>query len=171
MIVMGVDPGSHATGFGVVDVVGSRMRFVDAGTIRAAKTDDLSQRLRTIHEALVDVVRANSPAVMAVEDVFNARNPRSSLILGQARGVALLAGSLNDIPIAEYAPREVKMALTGNGAATKEQLRWMVTRLLALPQPPKSLDASDALGVAMCHAMRSGTPAALRAAGPGKETT
>jgi crossover junction endodeoxyribonuclease RuvC len=171
MIVLGVDPGSHATGYGVVDVDGSRLRFVDAGTIRAAKSDDLARRLRTIHEALVDVVESNSPTVMAVENVFNARNPRSSLILGQARGAALLAGSLNDIPVAEYAPREVKMALTGNGAATKEQLRWMVTRLLALPQPPKSLDASDALGVALCHAMRSGAPVALRGAVPGKETT
>lgn len=171
MIVLGVDPGSHATGYGVVDVAGSRLRFIDAGTIRAARSDDLALRLRTIHEALVDVLRANPPAVMAVENVFNARNPRSSLILGQARGAALLAGSLNDIPIAEYAPREIKMAVTGNGAATKEQLRWMVTRLLALPQPPKSLDASDALGVAICHAMRSGGASALRAAATGKEST
>lgn len=169
MIVLGVDPGSHATGYGVVAADGSRLRFLDAGTIRAKKSDDLPRRLRTIHEALVEVIGRSCPTVMSVENVFNARNPRSSLILGQARGAVLLAGALHDIPIAEYAPREVKMALTGNGAATKEQLRWMVTRLLALPQPPKSLDASDALGLALCHAMRSGGPLALRASGQGGE--
>ena len=157
MIILGVDPGSHATGYGVIDVNGGRMSCLDAGTIRATKGDDLSSRLRTIHEALLEIITANDPDEMAVEDVFIAKNARSSLILGHARGAILLAGSLQSIPIAEYAPREVKMAVTGNGAAAKEQLRWMVTRLLSLPKEPSSLDTSDALSVAVCHAMRSGS--------------
>ncbi len=158
MIILGVDPGSHATGFGVVEADGSRLRFRDAGTVRARRSDPLPMRLRTIHEALLEVIDAEAPTVMAVENVFSARNPRSSLVLGQARGAVLLAGALRDIPVAEYAPREVKMALTGTGAAAKEQLRFMVTRLLSLPRPPASLDASDALGVALCHAMRDAGP-------------
>jgi len=155
VIILGVDPGSHATGYGVIEVGGGRMSCLDAGTIRAIKGDDLPARLRTIHEALLEIVTAHDPQEMAVEDVFIAKNARSSLILGHARGAALLAGSLSGLSIFEYAPREVKMAVAGNGAATKEQLRWMVTRLLSLPKEPSSLDTSDALGVAVCHAMRS----------------
>jgi len=156
VIILGVDPGSHTTGYGIIEARGSRLRCLDAGAIRTPRDSELCLRLRIIHETLVGLIIEYVPEVMAVEDVFIARNARSSLILGQARGAVLLAGSLHDIPVAEYAPREVKMAVTGNGAAVKEQLRWMVTRLLSLPTEPASLDASDALGVAVCHAMRSG---------------
>lgn len=165
MIILGVDPGSHATGYGVVDAAGGRLRCRDAGTIRAPRTAPLPDRLRVIHEALLEIVDAHGPAVMAVEDVFNARNARSSLILGQARGAVLLAGALRGLEVTAYAPREIKMAVTGNGAAVKEQVRWMVTRLLALPAPPASLDASDALGVALCHALRAAGAAGRMGAG------
>jgi len=156
VLILGIDPGSHATGFGLVAASGNRLRLVDAGTIRAARGQELPLRLRTIHEALVELIVRHRPGVMAVENVFNARNARSSLILGHARGAIVLAAALHDVPVAEYAPGEVKMALAGNGGARKEQVRFMVTRMLGLPRPPASLDASDALGVALCHALRDG---------------
>jgi crossover junction endodeoxyribonuclease RuvC len=163
--ILGIDPGSHVTGYGVIDHVGGRLRLVDAGVVRAPKGGDLTARLRTIHEGVTAIIAEHAPDRMAVEDVFVAKNARSSLVLGHARGVILLAAALRDIPIAEYAPREVKLALTGNGATTKEQVRYMVVRLLALNAEPSSLDVSDALAVALCHAMRSGGPAGLARAG------
>lgn len=165
MIILGVDPGSQATGYGVIQTVAGRLSCLDAGTIRAPRQAPLPDRLRVIHEALLEIIDAHAPEVMAVEDVFNARNARSSLVLGQARGAVLLAGSLRGLPVEAYAPREIKMAITGNGAAVKDQLRWMVTRLLALPQPPASLDASDALGAAVCHALRAAGPCGRMGAG------
>ncbi len=154
MRILGIDPGSRATGFGLVDGAAGRLRLVDAGTVRPGRDLSLPDRLRVIHEALLELVDRHGPAVMAVESVFSARNPRSSLVLGQARGAILLAAALRDVPVAEYAPREVKMAVTGNGAAVKEQVRFMVVRLLGLARPPASLDASDALAVALCHLLR-----------------
>ncbi|MBU0742857.1 crossover junction endodeoxyribonuclease RuvC [bacterium] len=159
MIILGIDPGSRRTGYGVIECRGNRFRYCDAGTIATTPGAGLPLRLRIIHESLVAIIADHAPDVAAIEDVFNARNARSSLILGQARGAAMLAAALRDITVAEYAPREVKMALTGNGAATKEQVRFMVQRLLGLARPPSSTDASDALGVALCYAMRSGSPA------------
>ncbi len=164
MIILGVDPGSHRTGYGLIEVAGSRMRLIDAGTVVIRAKDPLPSRLRVIHEALLEMVDAKRPDVFAIEDVFMARNARSSLILGQARGAALLSAALRDIEVAEYAPREVKLALTGNGAATKEQVGFMVVRLLGLTEPPASMDASDALGIALCHALRRGSPLAGRQA-------
>ena len=160
MIILGIDPGSRRTGYGVIEARGNRFGLIDAGTVEAPRGAELPRRLRVIHEALVSIAADAAPDVAAVEDVFNARNARSSLILGQARGAALLAAALRDIHVAEYAPREVKMALTGNGAATKEQVRFMVQRLLGLAKPPASTDTSDALAIALCHAMRSGSPVA-----------
>ncbi|MBC8426244.1 crossover junction endodeoxyribonuclease RuvC [bacterium] len=158
MIVIGIDPGSRCTGYGVIERRGNRYRLIDAGAVPTSRQADLPARLRVIHEALTEIIEARSPDAAAIEDVFIARNARSSLILGQARGAAMLAAALKDIPVAEYAPREVKMALTGNGAATKEQIRFMVQRLLGLKTAPVSTDASDALGIALCHAMRSAGP-------------
>ena len=153
MIILGVDPGSHATGYGVIST-GPVVRMLGGGVIRAAKAAALSDRLLAIHTELTAVVDRFNPTAMAVEDLFNAKNARSSLILGHARGVILLAGSAAGLAVAEYAPREIKKALTGNGAATKEQVRFMVMRLLCLKDSPP-LDQSDALAVALTHAGRS----------------
>ncbi len=153
MIILGVDPGSHATGYGVIST-GPVVRMLGGGVIRAGKDAQLSDRLLAIHSELTRVIERHGPVSMAVEDLFNAKNARSSLILGHARGVILLAGASAGLPVAEYAPREVKKALTGNGAATKEQVRFMVMRLLALKDSPP-LDQSDALAVALAHAGRS----------------
>ena len=153
MIILGVDPGSHATGYGVIST-GPVVRMLGGGVIRAGKNAPLAERLLTIHTKLTAVIDKFSPMTMAVEDLFNAKNARSSLILGHARGVVLLAGAQAGLDVAEYAPREIKMALTGNGAAAKEQVRAMVMRLLGLKVEPP-LDLSDALAVALAHAGRS----------------
>jgi crossover junction endodeoxyribonuclease RuvC len=153
VIILGVDPGSHATGFGVVRT-GPVARMLAGGVIRTAARDELPARLLAISTALDEVIAANRPDAMAVEDLFNARNPRSALILGHARGVILLAGARAGLPVHAYAPRDVKQALTGNGGATKEQVRFMVMRLLGLAQEPP-LDQSDALAVALAYAGRS----------------
>ena len=153
MIILGVDPGSHATGYGVIST-GPVVRMLTGGVIRTSAKSPLSERLLAIHTGLVAVIDAHEPVQMAVENLFNAKNARSSLILGHARGVILLAGAAADLPVSEYAPREVKQAVTGNGAATKEQLRFMVMRLLQLKEEPP-LDMSDALGVALAHMGRS----------------
>jgi len=154
MIVLGVDPGSHATGYGVI-ATGPVVRMLAGGVIRAARNAPLAERLLAIHTALSEVIAEHGPDAMAVEDLFNAKNPRSSLILGHARGAILLAGAQAGLAVAEYAPREIKLALTGNGAAAKEQVRFMVMRLLALKTEPP-LDQSDALAVALAHAGRAG---------------
>ena len=156
MIVLGVDPGSHATGYGVI-ATGPVARMLAGGVIRAARGAPLPARLLAIHAALTEVIAAHGPDAMAVEDLFNAKNPRSSLILGHARGAVLLAGAQAGLPVAEYAPREVKQALTGSGAAAKEQVRFMVMRLLRLKAEPP-LDQSDALAVALAHAGRTRLP-------------
>ena len=153
MIILGVDPGSHATGFGVIRT-GPVARMLAGGVIRTSSGAPLPERLATIHASLVEVIAAEAPDVMVVESLFNARNPRSALILGHARGVILLAGAQAGLPIHEYAPRDVKKAVTGNGAAAKEQVRFMVMRLLGLREEPP-LDQSDALAAALAYAGRS----------------
>ena len=159
MIVLGVDPGSHATGYGVIET-GPVVRMLGGGVIRCARGAPLPDRLLTIHPELTADIAKFNPMAMAVEDLFNAKNARSSLVLGHARGVILLAGSTAGLPVAEYAPREIKQALTGNGAAAKEQVRFMVMRLLKLKEEPP-LDQSDALAVALAYTNRS------RRMGPG----
>ena len=152
MIVLGVDPGSHATGFGVIST-GPVLRFIEGGVIRTDSKNDLADRLNTIYNQLSDVFSRHDIQAMAVEDLFNAKNARSSLILGHARGVILLTGAQAGLEVASYAPREVKMALTGNGNATKEQVRFMVMRLLGIKKEPP-IDMSDALAVALAHQHR-----------------
>lgn len=147
MIVLGVDPGSHATGFGVINTVPT-VRLLEGGVIRTSSKAPLAQRLHTIHNALSEVFSRHAIEAMAVEDLFNAKNARSSLILGHARGVILLTGAQAGLEVASYAPREVKMAMTGNGNAAKEQVRFMVMRILGLKEEP-AMDMSDALAVAL----------------------
>lgn len=153
MIVLGIDPGSHATGYGVVSTE-PVARMLAGGVIRTSSKATLAERLHQIHQGVSAVLADHEVGAMAVENLFNAKNPRSSLILGHARGVVLLAGAQAGLDVAEYAPREIKMALTGNGAAAKEQVRSMVMRLLGLKEEPP-LDLSDALAVALTHAGRS----------------
>ena len=152
MIVMGVDPGSHTTGFGVI-ATGPVVRFLGGGIFKTRTGDPLADRLLVIHREITAAITEHRPDVLVVENLFNAKNARSSLILGHARGVILLAGAAAGLEVREYAPREIKLALTGNGGAAKEQVRFMVMRLLGLTEEPP-LDQSDALAAALAFAGR-----------------
>ena len=148
--ILGVDPGSQITGYGIIEVVGNRSCYQGSGCIRTPSEQPLPERLKIIFQSLNDVIAAYQPEEMAVEQVFMHRNPDSALKLGQARGVAICAGVLAALPISEYAPRVVKQAVVGSGGASKEQVQHMVCALLNLKPPPPA-DAADALAVALCH--------------------
>ena len=148
-LILGIDPGSRRTGFGIVSVVGNKTSYVTSGVIRLP-TDALPARLKVIFESLSELISEYQPDEMAIEDVFFARDPRAALKLGQARGAAIVAGVQANVPVAEYSARTVKQAVVGNGAANKDQVQHMVVRLLNLSAAPQE-DAADALAVAICH--------------------
>jgi crossover junction endodeoxyribonuclease RuvC len=147
--ILGIDPGSRATGWGVVELAGSRLRRIDGGVIRPPAAP-LAERLAAIFAGLRAAIAASRPEAAAVESVFAARNARSALLLGHARGVALLACELGALACAEYAPMQVKSAVVGFGAAPKDQVQRMIQRLLGLDAVPPT-DEADALAVAICH--------------------
>ncbi|PCJ47447.1 MAG: crossover junction endodeoxyribonuclease RuvC [Moraxellaceae bacterium] len=149
-IVLGIDPGSRITGYGVIEVNGSKSHYVDSGCIRTDTDAELPERLCQIFEGISEVVRLHLPQEVGVEQVFMAKNADSALKLGQARGAAIVACSALRIPIFEYSARQIKQAVVGTGAAQKEQVQLMVCNLLGLNKKPQA-DAADALGVALCH--------------------
>ncbi|RLA85936.1 MAG: crossover junction endodeoxyribonuclease RuvC [Deltaproteobacteria bacterium] len=148
MRVLGVDPGSYRTGYGVVECQQDYYLYITSGIIQGKGA--IEERLREIYEDLCAVIREYSPQALALESPFVARNVKSALRLGQVQGVVLLAASSSALPSFQYSPMEVKVALTGYGRAPKEQVREMVRRLLGL-KDELFLDASDALAVALCH--------------------
>jgi len=154
-VVLGIDPGSRRTGFGVIDVVGASLRYIASGIIRLPEKADLPERLGIIFQGVSEVITTYCPQQMAIEEAFFARDPRAALRLGQARGAAIVAGVNGQLTIAEYSARTVKQAVVGTGAANKEQVQHMVMRLLNLPAAP-SEDAADGLAVAICHAHSAG---------------
>jgi crossover junction endodeoxyribonuclease RuvC len=152
MRVLGVDCGSRITGYGLIEVVGSDYSYVDCGAIRPATRETLAGRLKFIHNALRDVIRAQKPDVAAFESVFFATNAQSALKLGHVRGVSIFTAAEASVPVAEYSALQVKSAVTGYGRAEKAQVQQMVQSLLRLKHAPEPYDASDALAVAICHA-------------------
>jgi crossover junction endodeoxyribonuclease RuvC len=158
LIVLGVDPGTLVTGYGVVARNGGMIRAVAFGTIRNAAADRMPVRLQRIHCALRDLIAEHNPDEFAIESAFYGKNAQSALKLGHARGVSILAAVDREIPTTEYSPREVKKAVVGSGTASKEQVRYMVTRLLEL-ETTLVLDASDALAIAVCHLQHLSRPA------------
>lgn len=150
MRILGIDPGLRITGFGVIDVAGQRLEYVASGCIRTPD-GELAARLKCIVDGLAEVIAAYAPQQSAVEQVFVNVNPKSTLLLGQARGAAICALVLKDLPVAEYTALQVKQAVVGNGHAHKEQVQEMVKRLLHLDGDPQA-DAADALACAICHA-------------------
>jgi crossover junction endodeoxyribonuclease RuvC len=150
MRVMGIDPGSNITGYGIVDERGGAVQHVDNGTIAPKPALPFAERLLEIHRGLTALIAAHRPDAVAVENVFCAKNARSALLLGHARGIALLAAQAAGLPIEEYAPSAIKLALTGSGRADKQQIQKMVRAILSLPEVACE-DASDALAVAICH--------------------
>lgn len=149
MRILGIDPGSRITGYGVIEVTGTKAAYVASGCVRTGN-GSLPERLKAIFEGISEVVATYSPQEMAVEQVFVHKNVDSALKLGQARGAAICAGVMQALPVAEYTPREVKQAIVGTGAAAKEQVQHMVRMLLKLPDLPQA-DAADALALALCH--------------------
>ena len=150
MIILGIDPGSRTTGYGLIDNQPSQIRYIASGYLKI-KGDSLPERLGQIFQQIDAVIAEYSPAHMSIENVFMQRNADSALKLGQARGAAICAGYQAGLEIAEYAPREIKQALVGNGAASKEQVQHMVKRLLGLQKNLQS-DEGDGLAIAICHA-------------------
>ena len=150
MRILGIDPGLRVTGFGVIDKSGQQLAYVTSGRIKTPD-GDLARRLKTILDALGEVIAECKPAQVALEKVFVNVNPSSTLLLGQARGTAICAAVLHGLPVAEYTALQVKQAVVGNGHAQKRQVQEMVRRLLKLTGDP-SPDAADALACAICHA-------------------
>ena len=151
MKIFGIDPGSERTGYGCVETDGRRHHLVACGAITASAGDEFPQRLERIHRELTRLLAACAPDSVAIENLFHAKNARSALKLGHARGVAMLAAVQAGCTIAEYTPAEVKRAVVGYGRAEKPQVQQMVKLLLGLDKAPTPLDASDALAVAICH--------------------
>ncbi|MGH7482332.1 MAG: crossover junction endodeoxyribonuclease RuvC [Longimicrobiales bacterium] len=152
MKVLGVDPGTAATGYGVVvREGGGAVSLLECGVIRTDAGAGLPARLRDIFEGVCALLDRHRPDVVAVEDVFYGRNVRTTVVLGHARGAILLAASLRDIEVAEYTAPEVKNAVVGRGRAAKGQVQFMVQRLLRLQEPPRPSDAADGVAVALCH--------------------
>lgn len=156
-IILGVDPGLHKTGWGIVRSEGSRLSYIAGGTIKTNPKDEGSKRLCVIYNALRDVLEKYQPTDVAVEEVYVNDNARTSLKLGQARGVPLLVAGLAGLACAEYTPASVKKAIVGTGRADKNQIGYMIKMLLPTAKPD-SEDAADALAVAICHAHTAGSP-------------
>lgn len=149
--ILGVDPGSRITGYGVIDADLGSMQFVACGVVKTSANYPMAYRLNQIFEGLNEVIQLHCPAIAAVEDVFLAANPSSALKLGHARGAAVVAAMQNGLSVYDYSPRVVKKAVAGYGQADKNQMQQMVRMLLGLSGSPSS-DAADALAVAICHA-------------------
>ena len=148
--ILGIDPGSRITGYGVIQKQGRKLHYLGSGCIRMT-ADPLPERLKQVYDGVSEVIRQFQPTEFAIESVFMARNADSALKLGQARGVAIVAACNAGLPVAEYAARLMKQAVVGTGGADKAQVQHMVTQILKLPGTPQE-DAADALGIAICHA-------------------
>ena len=151
-LILGIDPGTAITGYGVVAKEGGgAVSLVECGVVRTSSGEVLAVRIRDIYEAITTLLTRHAPSVLVVEDVLQGKNVQSALKLGHARGAILLAGALGEIPIVEYSPREIKKAVVGNGNATKDQVGFMVQQQLRLKAPPSPADAADGVAAALCH--------------------
>jgi len=155
MRVFSIDPGIGITGFSIIDTNRRKSSLSAYGTIKPRPKDSLPKRLNYLFEEVNKLLDQFSPDVLAVEDAFYSKNVKSAMILGQARGSIIIAAAQADIPIYEFAPRKVKMSVCGNGAASKEQVSYMVTKILKLKKPPRPLDVSDAMAVGLCYINQS----------------
>lgn len=162
MITLGIDPGTLIAGYGVVESRRNTqtLRMIEYGEIHMSGDVSLSMRLKTLYEKLTAVIERTTPDECAIESAFYHKNIQSTLKIGHARGVALLAAAQREIPVQEYSPREIKKAITGNGGASKEQVQYMICAMLKIKIKPKFFDSSDALAVAICHHQRRNSPRA-----------
>lgn len=149
-LILGIDPGSRVTGFGLINSIGQKNEYLASGCIRTGE-GELPERLQSIFASITQLIEEHCPQEFAIEQVFMGRNADSALKLGQARGVAIVAATQQNLPVFEYSPRTIKQSVVGAGGADKSQVQHMVQRLLQLPGLPQS-DAADALAIALCHA-------------------
>ena len=156
MIVLGIDPGTANTGYGVVVSRGSTLAALDGGVIETRPGSPLERRLADIHTRVCDLIAEHRPVALAVEDLYFGRNAHSAFAVGQARGVVLLSAGIHGVPCFSYTPQAVKQAVCGSGSAAKDQVQRMVGTLLSLAEPPEPDHAADALAVAICHGGGSG---------------
>lgn len=168
MIVLGVDSGSLSTGYGFVEERGGRMKALAFGAIRNAGTVPHPDRLFKIQEELRALIRVHRPELLALEDVFVAKNAKSALVLGQVRGVVMATAMTEGVPVKEFTPNQVKMAITGYGHADKAQMQQMIKVLLGLPAPPQPHDAADALALAVAALNRGGWESKVAASWGGR---
>jgi crossover junction endodeoxyribonuclease RuvC len=165
LTVVGIDPGTTVTGYGVVQRQGRTLTLLECGVIRPTAGTPLPARIREIFEGISALLDTHAPGVVAVESVFQGKNARSALVLGHARGAILLAAELRDIELAEYTPVAIKKAVVGHGSATKEQVGRMVKERLRLADPPRPSDAADGVATALCHLVLGHRLAPVRRAG------
>jgi crossover junction endodeoxyribonuclease RuvC len=155
-IILGIDPGTTIMGFGLIKIVNKKMEFLQLNELQLSKYDNHYQKLKIIFERTIQLIETYHPDEIAIEAPFFGKNVQSMLKLGRAQGVAMAAGLSRDIPITEYEPKKIKMAITGNGNASKEQVAKMLQQLLGLKTLPKNLDSTDGLAAAVCHFFNSG---------------
>ena len=163
-VLLGIDPGSRKTGFGIIRIDRNQPSYVTSGTIRLPVKEPLGLRLKVLYESLSEIIAIHQPKVAAIESVFMAKSADSALKLGHARGAAMVACVMNDLEVHEYAARQIKQSVVGTGAATKQQIQHMVTVLLGLSAEPAE-DAADGLAAALCHCHTQGLAATLAARG------
>ncbi len=167
MIILGIDPGTIYTGFGVVKYFRNQLSLIDSGIIKTPAVKEMAPRLETIYNELTLLIRKYDPDSFALETAFYGKNVQSALKIGYARGVSMLAAKHNNLDTAEYSPREVKKSVVGNGAASKEQVQYMIKKLLSIRKTKIKFDETDALAVAICHAFKMTSP--LKNAGSWKK--
>ena len=155
-IILGIDPGTTIMGFGLIKIVGKKMEFMQLNELMLKKYDDHYLKLKLIFERTVELIDTYHPDEIAIEAPFFGKNVQSMLKLGRAQGVAMAAGLSREVPITEYAPKKIKMAITGNGNASKEQVAKMLQSMLGLKELPKNLDSMDGLAAAVCHFYNEG---------------
>lgn len=155
-IILGIDPGTTIMGFGLIKVVNKNMQFIQLNELNLSKYDDHYLKLKLIFERTIELIDTHNPDEIAIEAPFFGKNVQSMLKLGRAQGVAMAAGLSREIPVTEYEPKKIKMAITGNGNASKEQVAKMLQQLLGLKELPKNLDSTDGLAAAVCHHFNTG---------------
>ena len=160
MIIIGIDPGTIVTGIGIIEAKKNKLYPIYYDAIRLNKYDYFPTRLKIIYDSIINTIDIYNPDEFAIETVFYGKNIQSALKIGQARGVSFLAAMQREIPANEYSPKEIKKAVTGNGAASKEQVSYMVQTILKITKAPLLFDVTDALAVAICHYNRMSTPQA-----------
>ncbi|MFH0895063.1 MAG: crossover junction endodeoxyribonuclease RuvC [Bacteroidota bacterium] len=150
-VIMGIDPGTNVLGYGAIRVVGQKISLVGMGVVRMEKLTNQQLKLKTIFSRVLELIDEYKPDELAIEAPFFGKNVQSMLKLGRAQGVAMAAALYRNIPVIEYSPRKIKQSITGNGSCSKEQVAYMIKNMLHLEESPKFLDATDAIGVAICH--------------------